>query len=73
MAWLPPRGSTKSATPLSCAMTCCVRSAIVAASAVGRPRASSRLLVCRRLGAAEHRREGLQGHAHDVVVRLLRR
>ncbi len=41
-----PAGSALSATPLSCAITCWVRSARVAASVVGRPSASSRLLVC---------------------------
>ena len=36
----------KSATPDSWPITCCVRSAMVAASSVGRPSASSKLLVC---------------------------
>jgi hypothetical protein len=37
----PPSGSTTFVTPLSCAMICCVRSASVAASAVGSASASS--------------------------------
>ena len=41
----PPSGSTVFATPLSWAMICCVRSASVAASAVGRASASSSELV----------------------------
>ena len=42
----PPNGSTTLATPLSWAMICCVRSASVAASAVGSASASSSELVC---------------------------
>ena len=42
----PPSGSTVLVTPLSCAITCCVRSASVAASAVGSASASSSELVC---------------------------
>ena len=42
----PPNGSTVLATPDSCAMICCVRSAIRAESSVGSARASSRPFVC---------------------------
>ena len=42
----PARGSTTSATPLSYASTCCVRSASSAVSAVGSASASSWALVC---------------------------
>ena len=59
-------------TPLSCAMICCVRSASVAASAVGSASASSSELVCSDLRAAEHRRQRLQRRPDDVVVGLLR-
>ena len=42
----PPRGSAVFATPDSCAITCCVRSAMVTASSVGSASASSSELVC---------------------------
>src|SRR6185436_20681558 len=45
----PPNGSTTSVTPLSSAITCWVRSASVAASAVGSASASSSELVCSEL------------------------
>ena len=45
----PPSGSTTLVTPLSWAMICCVRSAIVAASFVGSASASSSELVCSEL------------------------
>ena len=45
----PPSGSTTLVTPLSWAMICCVRSAMVAASLVGSASASSSELVCSEL------------------------
>ena len=42
----PATGSTVLTTPVSAAMTCCVRSAMRADSRVGRARASSRPLQC---------------------------
>ena len=53
--------------------TCCVRSAIVAASLVGRPSASSYELVWSDWQPAEHGGERLHGHARHVHERLLRR
>ena len=49
MKYEPPSGSTTLVTPLSCAMICCVRSAMVAVSLVGSASASSSELVCSEL------------------------
>ena len=59
-----------SATPLSLAKTCCVRSAMSAPS-VGSPSASSYALQ-QRLGAAQHRSQCLHGDPDHVEERLLR-
>ena len=47
MNQLPASGSMVLATPLSYAMSCCVRSASLTAASVGRASVSSMLLVCR--------------------------
>ena len=53
-------------------MICCVRSASVAASAVGSDERFVVAVRVQRLRAAEHRGERLHRDAHDVVERLLR-
>ncbi len=53
-------------------MICWVRSATSTASSVGRASASSVRVGVQALGAAEHRGQRLERHAHDVVLRLLR-
>src|SRR5258707_10173958 len=65
MKYEPPRGSTVLVTPLSLAMTCCVRRAIRAAFSVGKARASSSAFV----RSEEHTSE-LQSRQY-LVCRLL--
>ena len=72
IAHAPPSGSTVLATPLSLAITCWVRSAVRAASSVGRPSASSLAVAVQRLRASQHGGERLHRDADDVVVGLLR-
>ena len=73
MAYAPPSGSTVVATPLSCRMICCVRSAIVALSSVGRPSASSRPLQCSDCVPPSTAASACSATRDDVVVGLLRR
>ena len=68
----PPSGSTTSATPVSYAMICCVRSASVAASAVGSASASSSELVWSDCAPASTGGQRLERRPDDVVVGLLR-
>ncbi len=67
----PPKGSGVAVTPLSCAMICCVRSAIVAAVSVGKRQRFIKAVGVQALCAAEHRGQRLNGYANDVVLRLL--
>ncbi len=71
IAQAPPSGSATSATPLSSETICWVRSAR-RADVLGRQpeRLVARVRV-QRLGAAAHRRQRLDRHPHDVVLRLL--
>ena len=72
MNYAPPSGSMVSTTPDSCAITCCVRSAMLH-GVLGRER--ERLVQgvrVQRLRAAEHGRERLDCGAHDVHLGLLR-
>ena len=73
MTYDPASGSIVSATPDSCAMICCVRSAMLHAVFGGQPQRLVARVGVQRLRAAQHRRQRLQRHAHDVVLRLLRR
>ena len=57
--------------PDSFAKICCVRRASLAASSVGRARASSKPFRVQRLGPAKSSRQGLYGHSYHVVERLL--
>ena len=59
------------ATPVSSAMICCVRSAISAASSVGKCESLIVRIGVQRLRAAEHAGEGLDRDAGNVVQRLL--
>ena len=68
----PPNGSTVLATPDSCAMICCVRSAMRGRVFGGQRQRLVAAVGVQRLRAAEHRGQRLQRDAHDVVVGLLR-
>ena len=67
----PPSGSATCATPVSCAITCWVRSAIRAAFSVGSASTSSIEFVCRLWVPAEHAGERLDRRPHDVHLGLL--
>ena len=72
MKYAPPSGSAVSVPPASCASSCCVRSAIRAECSVGSASASSKPFVWIDCAPPRDRRERLDRHAHDVVLRLLR-
>ena len=58
--------------PASAARICCVRSAIRAERSVGSASASSKPFVCSDCAPPHDRRQRLDRHADDVVLRLLR-
>ena len=71
MVYEPATGSTVLATPVSAAITCCVRRAILRRLFGGQRQRFVTSVAVQRLRPSKHSRHRLQRHADDVVVGLL--